>query len=126
MPDRPGYSELTYSGETVVNEGYCAHCELGPGMHPRPIEPRISGRFQGGTASAKEVPRSAPYGAMTFVSMSSMKNRGIAVKETHAPAPTNTGRMIDRRRLLADASILTGGAVAAAVLGPGSALASST
>jgi len=33
--------------------------------------------------------------------------------------------MIDRRRLLADASILTGGAVAAAVLGPRSALASS-
>ncbi len=39
-------------------------------------------------------------------------------------APT-LGRMIDRRRLLTDASILTGGAVAAAVLGPGSALAGS-
>ncbi|HET9658905.1 MAG TPA: gluconate 2-dehydrogenase subunit 3 family protein [Thermomicrobiales bacterium] len=33
------------------------------------------------------------------------------------PAPPD-GRTIDRRRLLADASILTGGAIAAAVLGP--------
>ena len=33
------------------------------------------------------------------------------------PAPPN-GRTLDRRRLLADASILTGGALAAAVLGP--------
>jgi hypothetical protein len=40
------------------------------------------------------------------------------VKDNQHPA-LDTGRTIDRRRLLADASILTGGAVAAAVLGPG-------
>lgn len=36
-----------------------------------------------------------------------------------------TGRTLDRRRLLMGASVVTGGAVAAAVFGPGSALASS-
>jgi gluconate 2-dehydrogenase gamma chain len=61
---------------------------------------------------------------VTFGSKSSTKNRGIAVNDNQHSAPAS-GRTIDRRRLLADASILTGGAVAAAVLGPGSTLASS-
>lgn len=47
------------------------------------------------------------------------------MKDNHDPAPV-LGRMLDRRRLLADASILTGGAVAAVVLGSETALASST
>jgi gluconate 2-dehydrogenase gamma chain len=68
--------------------------------------------------------RFAPNGHVTFGSISSKKNRGIAVNDNQQSAPAS-GRTIDRRRLLADASILTGGAVAAAVLGPGSTLASS-
>jgi len=47
------------------------------------------------------------------------------VKDNNVPTPGD-GHTIDRRRLLANASILTGGAVAAAVLGPEIASASST
>jgi len=46
------------------------------------------------------------------------------VKDNQHPA-LETGRTLDRRRLLADASVLTGGAIAAAVLGPEIASASS-
>jgi gluconate 2-dehydrogenase gamma chain len=60
---------------------------------------------------------------MTFVSITRTKNRGIAVKDNHHPA-LETERTIDRRRLLAGASIVTGGAIAAAVLGPETTLAS--